>query len=364
MNTEVVIATDLPALSGGGERALQLARWLVRRGVRVEILAIGEGTRPDLARFRDVAPTVVVDRFRRTGVAALPQLVGARTLASRMKTLRLRRWLDRRKGATLLIQHPTAANLLRVASSPPRRVVAAFPNDSWSLGRLRPEDAASLVAADAWITSSSAQTAELRRSFGGPVLELDARTTGMLLDRNDLPAASRSETARAPVVLLASPGTWEAVDHAVEVAWRLHRAVPGISLRWVADGTEDVWLTHHDIDHAGLRGVAEVRSPDDVDLLHDIAAVVRTGYEPSRSHVVLAAALAAVPVLGMHLGELPGVEPCDPFDVEHLVSAVAQVTTDTSARIAAGTAAQDAVAHLDLDQHISALTELLLPPVP
>ena len=127
MKPDVVIATDLPTLENGGERLLQIAHWLKRRGLAVEIVALGEGTRPDLEHFKSVAPTRVVDRFRRRGIATLPFCSGSHVLSHGAKIWKLRRFLRRRHSATLLVHHPLAASLVRYSPKPFSRVIAAFP---------------------------------------------------------------------------------------------------------------------------------------------------------------------------------------------------------------------------------------------
>jgi hypothetical protein len=361
MNTDVVIGTDLPSLAGGGERVLQLARWLTRQGLQVEIIALGEGTRPDLARFRAVAPTTVVDRFRRQGMAAVPHLVGAQRAATGAKRSQLRRWLGRRQGATLLVHHPLAASLVRYAPDRPARVVAALPESSWTLDRLRDEDRATLAEVDGWLTCDEAQTRAVRAMFDGPVVQLGGASGTTLVDRADLPPARRSDTASGAVVLLATIGAWESVDHAAEVAWQVHRRAPGASLRWVAETEDDQWLARHDVTHAGLHDVVQVVDAATPGLLEDVSAVVRTGYEPSHPELVLAAALAGIPVCGMELGDLPGAAARPAFDVEGLVDEVVEMCDDTAARERAGAAARAAVAHLDLDHHIRTVADLIAP---
>lgn len=361
MSTDVVIGTDLPTLAGGGERVLQMARWLTRQGLQVEIVALGEGTRPDLARFRAVAPTTVVDRFRRHGMAAVPHLVGARRAASGAKRSQLRRWLGRRQGATLLVHHPLAASLVRYAPQRPARVVAAFPESSWSLEQLRDEDRATLADADGWLTCDEAQTEAVRAIFDGPVVQLGGATGTTLVDRADLPPARRADTTGAAVVLLPTIGSWDSVDHAAEVAWQVHRSAPDAPLRWVAETDDDQWLARHDVAHAGLDGVVRVVDAATPGLLQDVAAVVRTGYEQCHPELVLAAALAGVPVCGMELGDLPEASPRPSFDVEGLVAEVVAMCNDVATRECAGAATRDAVAHLDLDHHIRTVTDLVAP---
>ena len=360
MTTDVVIATDLPSLAGGGERVLQLARWLQRDGLGVEIIALGEGTKPDLETFRSVAPTTVVDRFRRRGVAAVPHLVGAGGAATRAKGFRLRRWLDRRRRATWLLHHPMTASLVRYSSERPARVVAAFPDQSWSLDRARPEDRDTLATVDGWLASTPEQAEQLREWYSGDIVELDAATTANLVDPADLPSA-RAGSVQDAVVLLPSVGTWDAIDHAVEIAWALARRDPSRRVRWVADSREDRWLARHDVAHAGLDESVEVVTSDTPGLLDGVAAVVRTGYSPSHPELVLAAAFAGVPVTGTDLSDLPGSTAVRPFDVEELIDGLIKLLDAPDALLDAGRRTRDGVAHLGLDHHISAVADLLVP---
>ncbi len=363
MKPDVLIATGLPTLENGGYRLLQIARWLTRRGLSVEIVALGEGTRPDLERFRSVAPTTVVDRFRRRGVAALPYLLGITRLSQGAKVWKLRRFLARRAGATLLVHDPLAASLVRYAPGPFSRVVAAFPDSTSSLDSLRAEDRETLAESDGWLTSSAAQSALISELFEVPVVELDNAATGAsFVDPDDLLEVRRSTDPSGAVVLLPSIGLWDSIDHAIEVASQLHRQLPDRSLRWVADSENDTWLTHHDLEHAGLDSVVEVRRSDDPTLLHDVSLVVRTGYQPTHPDIVLAAAIGAIPVRGMCTRDLPPSAPqATAFAVEELTGELVALLGDPEALDGAGSALKSDLAHLDLHHQIAQLGDLIRP---
>lgn len=364
MTADVVLATAVPTRAHGGERLLQLARWLTRRGISVEIIALGEGTRPELAEFRAVAPTLVVDRFRRRGLARAPHLLGMQRATTGWKTVRLRQMMERRSGATFVAHDPVAAALLRYAPSRPRRIIAAFPEASWSVSQMRDEDRESLATADGWITCDDTQTAEVRQWFMGPVVQLgDALRAGALIDRSELPPVQAAEPGSTGVVVLLSPmGMWDSIDHAVEIAWQLRRAVPTASLRWVVDDASDQWLARHDLRHAGLDEAVQVVSSTDTDVLSDVAAVVRTGYEPVHTDLVVAAALHGVPVVGMCTTDLPDAAPqTESFGVESLITSLEQLMLHPGERTRSGAELKSALAHLDLDRHIATIVDLLIP---
>jgi len=360
---DVVIATAMPTLAEGGERVLQLTRWLRRRGITVELVCLGEGTRPEIERFRSTAPTLIVDRLRRRGLAALPRLVRLEVGARGVKRWRLRRWLRRRSGSTFLLHHPLAASLVRYAPVRPDRVVAALPDPTWTLDRLRPEDLATLLDADGWITADATQTEDVGRRFDGPVLELGAAaTSGGLIDPADLPPVRLAHGDRpGAVVLSPTIGMWDSADHAIEVACQLHRALPELELRWIADDDDDRWLAEHDVAHAGLVDVVRVVRSDDPELLDGISALVRTGYEPSHGDLALAAGLAGAPVLGMNTDDLPAAPATEPFAVEALVAEVVRLLTEPGAASAAGSCLRSSLSHLDLDHHVTAVAALLRP---
>ncbi|MGB3409659.1 MAG: hypothetical protein WBA45_00570 [Microthrixaceae bacterium] len=363
MKPDVLIATELPTLENGGERLLQIARWLKRRGLKVEIVALGEGTRPDLERFRSVAPTTVVDRFRRRGIATLPYLLGVTRLSQGAKVWKLRRFLSRRSGATLLVHDPLAASLVRYAPRPFSRVIAAFPDSTSSLDSLRAEDRETLAESDGWLTSSAAQSAQIGEFYGVPVVELDSAATGTnFVDPDDLLEVTRSIDPSGAVVLVPSIGLWDSIDHAIEVASQLHHQLPDRPLRWVADTENDTWLAHHDLKHAGLDCVVQVRPSDDPTLLHDVAVVVRTGYQPAHQDIVLAAAIGAVPVRGMCTRDLPPTAPqTTAFAVEELTGELVALLGDSQALDRSGRALKSELAHLDLHHQIAQLGDLMRP---
>lgn len=363
MKPDVVVATALPTLENGGERLLQIVRWLKRRGLRVEIVALGEGTRPDLEQFRSVARTTVVDRFRRRGVATLPHLLGAGRVSHGAKIWKLRRFLARRSGAALLVHDPLAASLVRHSPRPFARVIAALPDSTRSLSSLRPEDLETLAHSDGWLTSDAAQSTEIADRFGVPVVELDGAATGAgMVDPDDLLQVRRSTSPSGAVVLLPSIGLWDSIDHVVEVASQLHHRLPDRPLRWVTDSANDNWLTNHDLEHAGLASVVEVRRSDDPTLLHDISVVVRTGYQPVHSEIVVAAAIGAVPVRGMCTRDLPASAPqTDAFAVEDLVDGLVDLLGDPGELDRSGLELKSDLAHLDLHHQIAQLEELIRP---
>ncbi len=124
---------------------------------------------------------------------------------------------------------------------------------------------------------------------------------------------------------------------------------------------DDRWLARHDVAHAGVAASCRVVDAAEPGLLDDVAAVVRTGYEQCHPELVLAAALAGVPVFGMELGDLPGATARTAFDVEGLVDDVVASCEDPVVRQRAGEAARAGVAHVDLDRHIGKVVDLIAP---
>jgi len=164
MSVDIVVATGSTEPSVSTDRLLLLVAWLRRRGLEVEIVALGDGAA--LRRFRQAAPTLVVDELRRKGPARLPYLLGARSAVGAIKSTRLRRWLAGRASATFLIHDPVAASLLRYMSTPPTRVVAGLPDHTCSLDRLRSADLDTLRDATGWVVASEEQVRQVDEHFG------------------------------------------------------------------------------------------------------------------------------------------------------------------------------------------------------
>lgn len=346
----VVLATADASGNDGNDRLLLLARWLQRRGVTVELVCLGGG--PERAAFQRAAPVLVVDELRRRGAARLPHLLGAGRVAEGIKTLRLRRWLARRADATFYLHHPRAASLLRYAPTPPARIVGSLPDHTWTPDAMRPEDRASLAAADAWIISDAAQRDLLDTRV--PVVEF-----GTVVDPDDLPEVVPGDPARGHVVLLSGNDPWVTPDHAVELAWQLHRHDPAVPVRWLAADDRAAWLVAHDLAQAALPPNVECVRADDPGVLTGAAIVVRAAADAGSTPVLIAAALAGLPVRGWGLGPLVGLESAEPLDVEGLVADIVSLRADPTLARAAGARAVAAVEHLDLERRASAVLAVL-----
>jgi hypothetical protein len=153
------------------------------------------------------------------------------------------------------------------------------------------------------------------------------------------PPAADPRPGHGAVVLLAPSDAWFAVDHSVEVLWRLAARLPGHPLRWVVrPGSR--WLAEHDLDHTGLRDRVAVVPADDPEALAGAGAVVRAGYDPSLHAALAAAARAGVPVVGFRRDDTPsGLLSLRPLDVESVVEAVAAVVADPGLATRRGAAA-------------------------
>lgn len=306
----IVIATERTSLADGGDRLLRLARWMQRLGVEVEVLALAEGD--DAAAFRAVAPTTVLRQLLGPAQSAA-SVVGGSRVAQGLRGRALRRWVDSRSDAGFVVHHPLAASVLRYSANL-LPTVAMFPASSWSSEDLRPADRDTLATAAGWLVCDAAQVADVEAAFGVEAIE-----QGSLLDIDDLPPIAHA--ARGAIVLLPTADTWESVNHTVEVALALRDAAPDHEICWIVDGEHDHWLAEHDCRHSGITDAIRVVPGDGDGVPSALAAVVRTGYGPSPSPLVLAARVAGVPVLGFAEADVsPPLAPVGTFDVEALVA--------------------------------------------
>jgi hypothetical protein len=358
MTRHVVLAGARATVADGAERLLQLATLLQRSGCTVEILVLGDGEL--LEDLRKAAPTTVVDEFRRRGPGMVPTLLGMQRGARAAKGWRLRRWMASRASASFLIFHPTAAAVLRFAPARPAAVVAALPDHRWTLDRLDPDDLAVLRDAAAWVTSDGTQTAHVAATLGRPVFEF-----GALVDPSTLPRLQGPRPGAGAIVLVTADDLWDEPDHAPEIAWKLQRALPDHPLRVVTSGPSNAWLADHDLAHAGVSASVQRLDVADAAAVEDIGLVVRTGYGPASSPLVLAAAMAAVPVVGFCVADLPGVGgDAAPFDVDGVVHRAATLAADPELAAAEGHRQAAAVAHLNVEAFVRQLRRALLVETP
>lgn len=128
------------------------------------------------------------------------------------------------------------------------------------------------------------------------------------------------------IALLVGPDLWTTIDHGIEVAWRLDREQPHSRLRWLA-GDADLWLSRHDLRHAGLDDRIEIVDPGDGRALQDVAVVVRTGYSSSALPMLATAHLAGLHIAALRNDDLPFASATlDAFDVDALVEEISRLT--------------------------------------
>lgn len=342
MTPRVLIATAHTEPGTPADRLLALVAWLQRRGIDVEIVALGDGAA--LRRYRRTAKVTVVDEMRRKGPARLPYLLGADQLAVGIKSVRLRRWLRRRSDRAIFVHDPLAASLLRYLDEPPARVVAGLAESTQRLEDLRPEDRASLEGAVCWVVATEEQAAAVAAATGRP-----AEVLGTMIDRDTLRPV-RSDLHGGALVVLTSAAMWDQPDHAVELTWQLLRDRPATPVRWLVQGQEAAWLARHDLEHAGLGGRVQLLDADEPDALDGIALLVRSGYEPERDDIVLTVALGGVPVLGWAEDDLIGPSELAPGDVEGAVDRVCRLLDDPPSASDVGQRVRDRLADIDLDR--------------
>lgn len=342
MSTRVVVATAHTEPGAPTDRLLLLVDWLRRRGVDVEIVSLGDGSA--LRRFRAAAPTTVVDELRRKGPARLPYLLGADRATAGIKSLRLRRWLARRRDATFFVHDPLAASLLRYMTEPPARVVAGLPAEEGTLSSVRAEDLESLHGAVGWVVTTPGQVVEVSARLGA-----HAEVLGSMIDRAALPPVRRGSRP-GTVVVLVSGDLWHQPDHAIELTWQLLAGRPDTRVRWLVQGREATWLCRHDLAHVGLDEHVTLWSSDHPDALDDAAVLVRSGHRPERDDLMVAAALAGVPLVDWAGDELLGPPGVGPLDVEQAVARVIALLDDPDAAADVGSAMIERLADVDLDR--------------
>lgn len=351
MSADIVVATAHTEPGEATDRLLLLVDWLQLQGLVVEIVSLGDGAA--LRRFRRAAPTTVVDQLRRKGPALIPHALGLEQVTAGIKSLRLRRWLARRSDATFFVHDPLAASLLRYLREAPARVVAGLPDAGASLTSVRPEDLVSLQDAVGWVVATAAQVDDIADTLGGR-----AEVLGSMVDRAALPTVHTGPDA-ATVVVLVSADLWNQPDHATELTWQLLRRRPGTRVRWLVQGVEESWLCRHDLERTGLVDCVEMVGSDQPDALEDCAVLVRAGYRPERDDLMVAAALAGVPLLDWAGDELLGPPGLRALDVEGAVDRVVSLLDDPDAAHAAGRALVDHLASVDLDRLGNAVLAML-----
>lgn len=271
------------------DELIALLEVLAARGATPLLLLVGDGER--LADLRALGKVVVIDRFRRSRLAGIATLLGARRLASGLKGRRLRRWVRSHTSLPWIVHHPTAASALRYTSSPPARLVAVLPEPGMTRHNISPTDGEVLRSALLWITSMPDPVAAAPPGWPeAPVLVGSIRPVA--------PAGPAPVPELWPVILVPTPEGWNAVNHTAEVLQHLGRNHPDVPVSWVVNTGEDRWLAAYDTERLGARhvqfiGPAEVAG-------HPARAVVRTGYGPC-GHVALE--LATAPVIGLDLSE-------------------------------------------------------------
>ena len=331
----------------------QLVRFLATRPIDLEVVLVGDGER--LRDLRTQSKVTVVDAFRRRGPGRVAGWVGGPHLARRVKSLRLRRWVDRRDHATWIVHHPTATSILRYAAAPPSKLVVSV-HVPTAFDHARAIDAETLAGADLWLATTPEHRDDLSVLTTAPVLAV-----GDLTDHADLPDLPPEGDGEEPILLLPPSGAWHGISHTVEVASRLAVACPDLSLAWAARNAEDRWMAEHDVSRLGLGARLRVVSPTEWTALRP-RLVVRTGYSPAESGTALAAALAGVPVIGFDLTDLlgPGAEAHRPFDVEGLVAqAICLLTQPNEARALGRRQGETARTRGDLARRLDPLVELI-----
>jgi hypothetical protein len=273
-------------------------------------------------------------------------------VAAAIKSFRLRRWLRQRGEATFFVHDPLAASLLRYMSHPPPRVVAGLPDAGASLATARPEDLSSLRDAVGWVVATPAQVEEIADTLGLP-----AEVLTSMVDRS-LPPVRTGLDART-VVVLVSADLWDRPDHATEFTFQLLRHRPDTEIRWLVQGRDASWLCRHDLGHIGLTDVVDLRSSEHPDALDGVAVLVRSGYRPERDDLLVAAALAGVPLVDWAGDELLGSPDIRPLDIEQAVEWVAEVLDDPGAAADAVAARIERLANVDVDRMGHRLLQLL-----
>lgn len=299
----IVVATPSTSKADGGDRVVRLIRSFRTHGCQVEVLALAHGS--DSAAFERLAPVTFVQQLPSPTIALTSRAVGARARQS-IRGWGLRRWLDSRPDAGIVVSHPAAVSVLRY-DRPDRRVVAMLPSPSLRLAEVAPVDLASLKSAQGWLVCDDRQARAVARCFDRPCL-----VPGQMLIPSEVPVVE--EPDQGVIVLLPDPGSWNHVDHAAELASQLgHR---GLDVRWVTHGPEDRWLARHDLDHIGAPPTVRLVEADCCDVLVGASSVVRTGYQEIDSPIVVAARRAGLPVIGFGADVTPGQVRPGLFDVE------------------------------------------------
>lgn len=352
MSRHIVVATAESSMSEGGDRLLQLAAWLTHRGIRVELVTLGEGW--DLDHFRDVAPTLVVDELRRRGPARLLGAAGLDRAAGAVKSLRLRWWMQMCRNASFYVHHPLAASILRYAPGRQRRVVAGLPDLDWSYERLREEDRDTLSGASGWIVADTSQVKAL-----GSHVEVPVEVLGSVVDPTAFPAVDRPDPGRGTIALVGAADPWTTVECSVELAWQLHVLRPTFQIRWLVADRRARWLALHDIRHAGLEAVVEVELIESSGALSDLGAVVRTCAEPTGEQQLVAAALSGIPVIDCAEPPLEAAEPFLVLDVEGVVHRLADMFDDPTVGVEAGTSTANRLPRSSFQQRAEAVLHLL-----
>lgn len=348
----IVVATAETSVADGGERLLELVAWMRRRGLDVEILALGEGW--DLDRFRAVGPTVVVDEFRRRGPARPADLLGLERVAAGVKSIRLRRWLRRRRHAAFLVFHPAAAAVLRYAPGAAIRFVAALPTDGMRIEDLRSADAETLTGATGWVVATPEQADAVTAHFGAPV-----RVLGNVVDPTAFPPVRAPDPGRGVIALVAPSDPWSVTDHAIEIAHLAHRAEPAMRFRWLVPDRRAAWLARHDVDHANLGTVVDVVELASPDALTGLGAIVRSSTAATADPELVAAVLAGVPILDFAAHPSPAAEVMPTLGVEHAVQRLVEFAADPGMAAAAAATAGERLPLESFEQMASGVLRML-----
>ncbi|WP_426574237.1 hypothetical protein [Aquihabitans sp. McL0605] len=356
----VVLAYDVAS-----DGLIDLLDVLGRHAVVADIVLVGEGG--PLAPLRAYGQVTVADRFRRRGLGAVAQLVGARRLASGLKGVRVRQALRARAALPWIVQDPRAAALVRHAPARPTRLAAALGAAGALPSDLVPADLETLSDADVWLTATDGQRAAIGARSSAPALLLDPGA-GQVIDRpGDGPE-------RWPVVLLPTPGAWDEVNHTIEVVAHLARHHPDVEVLWVADGAEDRWLAEHDLRHLGTASAVTIVTAAEV-ARRAFRALVLTGYHRTDLPLVHRANAVGAPVLGFRPPDDPtpagrGRGPADgrarpgapavaPFAVEALAQAVDRALADDQFELPRRLMAQRREDRVQLARTLAALFETL-----
>jgi glycosyltransferase involved in cell wall biosynthesis len=244
---------------------LRLVRWLRAQGRPVEVLLWRGG--PLLAQLRAQCSVELVDDLNRWWLARILQVVGLRSVAARLKGLRLRWSLWRRtRGRTTVVLGAEAGRIVGyLVGSPP------FATVLWGgveeLDAISVEDRAVLLARSATVIAADQVGADELEAAGAPrgSTVVVAPFLPVPASRAGGDAVRRRLGLPDDAVVVAGAGTddwWKAPDPFVVVAWEVQRRRPDLDLHflWVCadDDPDGLWPLRHDVRAAGLEGRVHV----------------------------------------------------------------------------------------------------------